>query len=208
VNKVALGVITAIAVGAATAALAPSVAHASTYSFVFSDSTDGVTASGTLDISGGYAIDGTGTITSPITGTESLTLMTLTSPGSAGFVFPDGGGVFSYRWTGGQDLIADDQVPLTSNGLDFGVGSYDLAGASFGNNPGYLIGLNIWSNGGDSYTAYVATNAGTNAEYNGTFSLTATPLPPTWTMLIAGFIGLGFFAYRGSNKNRATFAAV
>jgi len=35
----------------------------------------------------------------------------------------------------------------------------------------------------------------------------ATPLPPTWTMLIAGFVGLGFFAYRGSKKNAALAAA-
>jgi hypothetical protein len=34
-----------------------------------------------------------------------------------------------------------------------------------------------------------------------------TPLPSTWTMLIAGFVGLGFFAYRGS-KNRSAAIAV
>lgn len=33
----------------------------------------------------------------------------------------------------------------------------------------------------------------------------ATPLP-SWTMLIAGFLGLGFFAYRGT-KNRAAATA-
>jgi hypothetical protein len=38
-------------------------------------------------------------------------------------------------------------------------------------------------------------------------SLTATPLPSTWTMLIAGFVGLGFFAYRGTKKNPAPLAA-
>jgi hypothetical protein len=37
--------------------------------------------------------------------------------------------------------------------------------------------------------------------------LTATPLPSTWTMLIAGFVGLGFFAYRGTKKNAAAIAA-
>jgi hypothetical protein len=31
----------------------------------------------------------------------------------------------------------------------------------------------------------------------------ATPLPATWTMLIAGFIGLGFVVYRGSKKSAA-----
>jgi hypothetical protein len=33
-----------------------------------------------------------------------------------------------------------------------------------------------------------------------TSSITPTPLPSAWTMLITGFIGLGFFAYRGSKK--------
>jgi len=43
----------------------------------------------------------------------------------------------------------------------------------------------------------------------GTFaaSISATPLPSTWTMLIAGFIGLAFFAYRGSRKNAAVVSA-
>jgi hypothetical protein len=35
----------------------------------------------------------------------------------------------------------------------------------------------------------------------------ATPLPSTWTMLIAGFIGLGFFASRGTKKGSAAFVA-
>jgi len=39
------------------------------------------------------------------------------------------------------------------------------------------------------------------------FNAAATPLPSTWTMLIAGFLGLGFFAYRGSKKSAATMAA-
>jgi len=38
-------------------------------------------------------------------------------------------------------------------------------------------------------------------------SVSATPLPSTWTMLIAGFVGLGFFAYRGSKKNAAALSA-
>ncbi len=34
-----------------------------------------------------------------------------------------------------------------------------------------------------------------------------TPLPSTWLMLLSGFVGLGFFAYRGAKKNAATLAA-
>jgi hypothetical protein len=33
-----------------------------------------------------------------------------------------------------------------------------------------------------------------------TIDLQATPLPSTWTMLIASLLGLGLFAYRGSKK--------
>jgi hypothetical protein len=34
-----------------------------------------------------------------------------------------------------------------------------------------------------------------------------TPLPSTWLMLLSGFVGLGFFAYRGTKKNAAALAA-
>jgi hypothetical protein len=34
----------------------------------------------------------------------------------------------------------------------------------------------------------------------------ATPLPPTWTVMLLGFVGLGVFAYRGT-KTRSGFAA-
>jgi hypothetical protein len=48
--------------------------------------------------------------------------------------------------------------------------------------------------------AYTGPNpSGLNVEF--------TPLPSTCTMMIAGFIGLGFFAYRGAKKNGATFSA-
>jgi hypothetical protein len=35
----------------------------------------------------------------------------------------------------------------------------------------------------------------------------STPLPATWLMLLSGFVGLGFFAYRGTKKNAAALAA-
>jgi hypothetical protein len=40
-----------------------------------------------------------------------------------------------------------------------------------------------------------------------TGSVSTTPLPSTWAMLIAGFVGLGFFAYRGSKKNSVALSA-
>ncbi len=42
-----------------------------------------------------------------------------------------------------------------------------------------------------------------------TFTVTAspTPLPSTWLMLLTGFVGLGFFAYRGTKASSAALAA-
>ena len=37
--------------------------------------------------------------------------------------------------------------------------------------------------------------------------INATPLPSTWFMLLSGFVGLGFFAYRGSRKRATRLAA-
>lgn len=36
--------------------------------------------------------------------------------------------------------------------------------------------------------------------------LAATPLPPTWTMLLSALIGIGFLAYRSADKNKRTVA--
>jgi hypothetical protein len=54
--------------------------------------------------------------------------------------------------------------------------------------------------------------SGLNGGYpvqNGNFSggLTATPLPATWTMLTAGFVGLGLLSYCGTKKRSAAVAA-
>jgi hypothetical protein len=38
-------------------------------------------------------------------------------------------------------------------------------------------------------------------------TVSITPLPSSWTMLIAGFVGFGFLAYRGTKKNAAVAAA-
>jgi hypothetical protein len=62
---------------------------------------------------------------------------------------------------------------------------------------GVTSGMYTWSWGtGDDAGSFVLD-----------VGVTATPLPSTWTMLIAGFAGLGFFAYRGSKKNGAAVAA-
>ncbi len=74
---------------------------------------------------------------------------------------------------------------------------------------------------GSPYTQFTANVIGTGSDalvftsaqdpaftFLDNVSLTATPLPSTWTLLIAGFLGLGFFAYRGTKKNSAAISAV
>jgi hypothetical protein len=39
------------------------------------------------------------------------------------------------------------------------------------------------------------------------FASSQIPLPSTWFMLLSGFVGLGFYAYRGSKKNVGAIAA-
>jgi len=39
-----------------------------------------------------------------------------------------------------------------------------------------------------------------------TLTISETPLPSTWLMLLSGFAGLGLFAYRGTKRRAAAFA--
>jgi hypothetical protein len=46
-----------------------------------------------------------------------------------------------------------------------------------------------------------------NEAESGNQIIGSTPLPSTWLMLLSGFVGLGFFAFRGTTKNFAAVAA-
>src|SRR5580692_11778519 len=150
---------------------APAIAAADTiYSFDFEAS--GISAVGTLDVSGGQAISGTGTVTSSllVPNPEMLSLVTPSTPGVNNL----GGGNLSYRFGGGTDLIGDtvfnSSNPFVSaNGLVF-------MAAGPNNN-----GFNIWSSGGSVYAGFLAGNPNTGTailynEFDGG-SLTVTPVP-------------------------------
>jgi hypothetical protein len=62
-------------------------------------------------------------------------------------------------------------------------------------------------NGDPEDLAYVGTATLDLADSVFATPPTATPLPSTWSMLIAGFVGLGFFAYRGAKKGSAALTA-
>jgi hypothetical protein len=82
----------------------------------------------------------------------------------------------------------------------------------------YFYIIQPWINGGPGSTSIAAQfaspviSSGFIDLYNGQYlpanwTLAQTPLPSTWLMMLSGFVGLGFFAYRGTKKNSAALAA-
>lgn len=73
----------------------------------------------------------------------------------------------------------------------------------------YLTGQTVvypWGTFGPTFsldTRYVGSG---DASFAAATSF-ATPLPSTWLMLLSGFVGLGFFVYRGTKNNSAAIAA-
>jgi hypothetical protein len=118
-------------------------------------------------------------------------------------------------------------VPCETGGLPNGITADTPDGFTEGANE--LFGpytsptsFYIQEGGGGTWEVYVTLTAvpPPAADPYGGFELTAynspldlpiptaaTPLPSTWTMLIAGFVGLGFFAYRGTKKNPTALVA-
>jgi PEP-CTERM motif len=153
------------------------------------------TAHVTLDVSGGFATSGTGTITSnSFGGTEQpLTLITLATLGS------NYGGTVGFRSNGGTDLWGmDNAVPITSSGgLLFALSSTP----KWGEDALFVV----YGDGSSGYQAGFFGKAGGGDllyEYNFAANVTvgAVPEPSTWAMMILGFAGVGFMAYRRKSK--------
>jgi hypothetical protein len=169
----------------------PAIAAAdSVYDWNYTDGT--LSASGTLDVDAGQAVSGTGTVNTTngaLSAPESLTLVTLATPGVNNL----GGGNLSFRFGGGTDLIGDTTFNssdpwVSTNGLVFSVG-----GA--GDN-----GLNIWANSsspGGSYTGFLAGTANYEGT-SGTFTANIAPVPlsDTLPLLLSGIGGLGMIVRR------------
>jgi hypothetical protein len=109
--------------------------------------------------------------------------------------------------------------PTQPNPFNNGVYIYDNvfypSGSPYVDNGGILFTdssgntLNLYSVGPDSY--YLSALSPGGGLYNpgdpGTLTAVASPLPSTWTMLIAGFVGVGFLAFGGKKRNVAATAA-
>ncbi len=193
-----MGVKHVLAAAVAATAIGISAANASVYEFTFTE--------GTVVASGEFVVNSLGVATSVINGTlatpwySGLQSLTLLSPGT--YEFGDGT-VFA-----GNDNIVIPAV--TDNGFTFQVGS-----TPWHQGLGFTFGANV--NGSSGYAYFLAGKLGGDTYYygdysgNGTGTLTLTPVlgvaavpePATWAMIILGFFGVGFLAYR--DKSRAAF---
>ncbi len=145
----------------------------------------GFTAEVVLDVVGGQAVSGTGSINILGLSSAPLVLITPSTPGNEGSPGPVG-----FRDDGGTDIGGADTAYPINNGLLFDVGTTT---ASFGNFPLFAF----WSDG----SLFSGTVDGTYyyADF-GTATVSAVPEPSTWAMLLLGFAGLGFMAYRRKAK--------
>ena len=110
------------------------------------------------------------------------------NPGPGAAISPDG--MFIY-----DNILYPNSHPIFDNP---GLLVRDLATT----NPLFLYANFFGELGNLSF--YTSFNGGYPVA-NGNFSdsVTATPLPSTWTMMIAALVGLGFFAYRGKRMGPA-----
>ena len=193
---IGLTAVLGLLVGSAALGSCASTASASTVTYDFSGSfPPSFTATTTLDVVGGQAVSGTGTITFG-SNTFDLSLITLTTDGGNG----NYGGSTGFRDNHGTDIFGGDTViPIDANGLIFAITNDPIReqDALFA----------AWADGSGGYTFLIAgTLAGAFDVYyeetqgtallSGGGNISATPLPSTWMMLIAGLVGLGFMAYR------------
>lgn len=171
-------------------------------------------ASNTVLASGSFSYD------SSLSSATSLTYAELSS-----FSITLGGQTFNLAFVDGLNSLNGDYVyfgydPATNSFVPAAVPGYVgpnsgiLAGVGDSPNIGFFIDplagqsdpANTGADGevGLYFPSQTVTNLGVAAN----FSVTPTPLPSTWAMLMAGLVGLlGFATYGGSKRSGAAIAA-
>ena len=177
-------------------------ASAEVYNFTFAGGPNdlAVNASGTFTTSGNTVVSGSGIFEfAPVAGAPGLLFpapgtVTLTSDN----VFPiDSGAGILFQGTTDTNFFFNIFAPA-GNALGLGVGTNE-AWASAVDGGGFLFGSLSFPNTCSNCVADGAltiTDAGPSVT-------TAVPEPSTWAMMILGFAGIGFMAYR--RKPRSSF---
>jgi hypothetical protein len=181
--------------------LVPAVAEASIYNYAISTNQEYGLITGTM----GLTVDALGNITG---GDAQLTGAGLTGTVDFSVVTSElycSNTCYGWRSGDGTDFYGFDNTFTGSalNDVVFHSGP-DGTGYTFGvywNGSEYLNGL-FGPGGSPNFYSYDISILVTPATES-----VAAPLPSTWTMMLIGFAGLGFFAYRGSKNGSAVAAA-
>jgi PEP-CTERM motif len=150
-----------------------------------------------LDVSGGQAVSGTGSLSILGLTNAPLVLITASTPGNEG-------SPIGFRANDGTDYFDLDQsYPISGNGLLFDVGTTTAQWGAF---PLFTI----WS-AGDGYAAAFTGNVGGAEYYNIQGSAFASaagavPEPSTWALLGLGFAGLGLAGWKRGRTDRLAVA--
>jgi len=141
---------------------------------------------------GGVPFPGSGTITATVAaGGDQVTNITGTVGGST--------------ITGLTSFFGSDNL-LFPTGTTF----VDTKGIAFTTAAGQSIDVFSFFAQGTPPSGNAYGEEATNGFGVGTFALTpvsATPIPPTWTMMLLGLAGFGFLAYRQTKKGSVALAA-
>ena len=108
--------------------------------------------------------------------------------------------ITSFSYNIGGTLTLDSTYSL-SKVMTF-TNDVTLGFNGIGSSPNPLADFNIWYSQGDGETGFGDTITGGGA------AVSTTPLPSSWTMMIAGILGLGVMVHRRSNKNSVAIAAI
>ncbi len=168
-----------------------SQARASVYDFQFTSPE--VTATGQL------IVDATTQEVTAINGWVSISgqpndiITTILADPNFPGAYNNGPFIYDNIFTGGNPVLDNDGILFATAG-----------------NPGGS--WNLWGNGPDNYSLYeFVPNVGYAIEATGTFAVStsdapnfaaAAPEPSTWAMMLTGFAGLGYAAFRHRQKER------
>lgn len=171
----------ALLLGAGLSFAVSAGAHASVYDFDFT--TADYTVSGELTTSGNQVTDITGSLSGNGLVNQAISLFTGSSP----YYYPGGGGAYDTF----DDTFSSTQPFVTSTGgVVFTADNYLFTVYSQQNGPAYDYYLES-NQDGYSGTLFAPGELITSGSITA-----AVPEASTWAMMILGFCGLGFMAYR------------
>lgn len=160
-----------------------STANATVYKFSFESFDTELTATGEMMINTAGEVIG---ISGTISGVVDQTINAVTpNPNFSGAAYsPDGSFIYN-------NLYYPSGLAFDIDGLLFQTAQ----------NPGAY--WNLWGTSPGNYSLWESVGSyNYPIEESGSLSVTATPEPSTWVMMLLGFVGLGYAGYRASRGSR------